>query len=44
MVFSKAVLIKHITKKIYFKNIYLFLEYIKDITAFKGEELVRINL
>jgi len=31
-------------KDIYYRNVYLFIERIKDIILTKGEELVRTNL
>ena len=36
--------IKHILKKIYFRNMYLFLEYARDVATIKNNKLVRTNL
>ena len=40
----KASPIKYTSKETYFRDVYLFLEYARDITSIKDNELVRINL
>ena len=44
LVASNISLIEYTLKKIYFRNVYLFLKYIRDIVNIKDIDLVRINL
>ena len=39
-----AFLIKHTLKETYFRNMYLFLKYTRDVASIKNNKLVRINL
>ena len=39
-----ASLMKHILKETYFRDIYLFLKYTRDVASIKNNKLVRINL
>ena len=37
-------LIEYISKETYFRDIYLFLKYTRDVASIKSDKLVRINL
>ena len=37
-------LIKYILKETYFRDIYLFLKYTRNVASIKSDKLVRINL
>ena len=39
-----ASLIKYTSKETYFRDIYLFLKYTRDVASIKDNKLVRINL
>ena len=41
---SGASPMEHTPKETYFRDIYLFLKYARDVAGIKGDKLVRINL
>ena len=44
LITSGAALIEYTSKETYFRDVYLFLEYARNVASLKGEKLVYTNL